>query len=86
MTPEALIFINNVLGLLMILIVIRGILSWLDPFERTQTQQILATLTEPLIAPFRLIVPPMGGVIDVSWWMAVLAIAVTARLINLVAG
>jgi YggT family protein len=82
MTPEALSFINSVLGILMILIVMRGILSWLDPFERTQTQQILATLTEPLIAPFRLIIPPLGGVIDISWWMAVLAIVVIARLIN----
>jgi uncharacterized protein YggT (Ycf19 family) len=86
MTPEALAFINNTIRILMILIVFRGILSMLDPFERTDAQKILATITEPLIAPFRLIVPPMAGVVDVSWWMAVLAIFVTSRLINLVAG
>jgi YggT family protein len=67
MNPEALSFINTVLGMLAIALAIRGVLSWLDPFERSQPQQILATITEPIIAPFRQLIPPLGGAFDISW-------------------
>jgi uncharacterized protein YggT (Ycf19 family) len=64
---ESLEFINFFLGALCIAIVLRGILSWIDPFERSQPQQMLATFTEPIIAPFRQLVPPINGVFDISW-------------------
>jgi uncharacterized protein YggT (Ycf19 family) len=64
---ESLDFINFFLGALCIMIVLRGILSWIDPFERSQPQQMLANLTEPIIAPFRQIIPPINGVFDISW-------------------
>jgi len=66
MSPEALSFINFVAGLLCIAIVLRGILSWFDPFERSQPQQYLAKVTDPVLAPFRQIVPAVGG-LDFSW-------------------
>jgi YggT family protein len=64
---ETLDLINFFLGALMFAIVLRGILSWIDPFERSQPQQMLANLTEPLIAPFRQLIPPINGVFDISW-------------------
>jgi uncharacterized protein YggT (Ycf19 family) len=67
MTPQMLDMINFVLGALMIAIVLRGVLSWIDPFERSQPQQMLANLTEPFIAPFRQLVPPINGTFDISW-------------------
>jgi uncharacterized protein YggT (Ycf19 family) len=67
MTPQTLDMINFVLGGLMIAIVLRGVLSWIDPFERSQPQQMLANLTEPIIAPFRQIIPPINGTFDISW-------------------
>ena len=82
MTPESLHLINFSLGALCILIALRGILSWLDPFERSHPQQMLASITEPILAPFRQLVPPIGGVFDVSWWIALFAIRVFAQMIN----
>jgi YggT family protein len=64
---QSLELINFTLGALMIAIILRGILSWIDPFERSQPQQMLANLTEPVIAPFRRLVPPINGVFDISW-------------------
>jgi YggT family protein len=64
---ESLDLINLTLGALCIAIVLRGILSWIDPFERSQPQQMLVNLTEPIIAPFRRLIPPINGVFDISW-------------------
>jgi len=64
---QSLELINFTLGALMIAIILRGVLSWIDPFERSQPQQMLANLTEPIIAPFRRLVPPINGVFDISW-------------------
>jgi YggT family protein len=65
--PQTLDLINFFLGALCIAIVLRGVLSWIDPFERSQPQQMLANFTEPIIAPFRQIIPPINGVFDISW-------------------
>lgn len=67
MGSESLDLINFMLGAMCILIVLRGVLSWIDPFERSQPQQMLANITEPIIAPFRRLIPPINGVFDISW-------------------
>jgi uncharacterized protein YggT (Ycf19 family) len=67
MAPQTLDLINFTLGALCIAIVLRGILSWMDPFERSQPQQMLANLTEPFISPFRRLILPINGTFDISW-------------------
>ncbi|NCF50203.1 YggT family protein [Gammaproteobacteria bacterium] len=46
-------------------IVIRVILSWLSPGGYNPATAIIATLTEPVLRPFRRLIPPIGG-LDIS--------------------
>lgn len=52
--------------LLELLLFIRIICSWIPGVERQDWFQPLYQITEPILAPFRRIIPPIGGMIDIS--------------------
>ncbi len=62
-------FLQPVLSLLILVIFIRVIMSWLISFQIINLHnrfvaavwQISGALTEPLVAPIRRMMPPMGG-------------------------
>jgi len=58
----------------------RAILSWFDPMQRWPITRILGDLTEPVIAPIRQVVPPVG-MIDLSFIVAFILIQVLQRLL-----
>ncbi len=66
--------ISSLLGLLIIALIIAAVLSWLVAFDIINLRNRLASslyyglqrLTEPLLAPIRRFVPPLGGV-DLSF-------------------
>ncbi len=60
----------------------RAILSWFDPQMRWSISRALADVTEPLIAPIRQVIPPIGGMIDISFIVAILLIQVLSRLLR----
>ena len=43
------------------ILLIRVILSWVNPNPYNPIVQILYRLTEPVLAPIRRVLPPMGG-------------------------
>ena len=51
------------------------ILSWVAPGGHNPVLQLLYQLTEPIMAPFRKIIPPMGG-LDLSPILVFVAINV----------
>ena len=59
----------------------RAILSWFDPRMNWPISRALADATEPLIAPIRQVIPPIGGMIDISFIVAILLIQVLSRLL-----
>lgn len=69
------------LDLIFWLVVIRALLSW---FSRgyNPMEAILQQLTEPLMAPIRRILPPMGG-LDLSAMLLIIAIIFLQRLLGL---
>ena len=69
------------LDLIFWLVVIRALLSW---FSRgyNPMEAILQQLTEPLMAPIRRILPPMGG-LDLSPMLLIIAIIFLQRLLGL---
>jgi len=94
--------INSLLGLLILALVITAILSWLVAFDvvnlrNNAVRQIyyaLERITEPLLAPIRRFVPPLGGV-DLSFIILFLIVqgvrgyllpAAYASLVSLVTG
>jgi YggT family protein len=66
--------ISSLLGLLIIALIVAAVLSWLVAFDIINLRNRLAgslyyglqRLTEPLLAPIRRFVPPLGGV-DLSF-------------------
>jgi len=64
--------LNQLLDMMFWLILIQVILSWVAPQPNPNTQ-IFIQITEPILAPFRRIVPPISGM-DLSPIFAIVAI------------
>ena len=61
------------LGVLyLLLLVFRAVLSWCSSGLRSVTHWLFV-LTEPAVAPFRKVIPPMG-IFDISYMIAVLVV------------
>ncbi len=55
----------DLLGLFTWLIIIRALMSWVSPDPRNPVVQFVIAMTEPVMEPFRKIIPPLGF-IDIS--------------------
>lgn len=66
---------NQLLDMMFWLIIIQVILSWVSPQYNPNTQ-IFIQITEPILAPFRRLIRPIGGM-DLSPLFAILAIKLT---------
>ena len=61
----------------------RALVSWipnLDPYH--PAVQMLYRVTEPVLEPIRKIVPPLGGVMDISIIIAFFAIMVLEQILR----
>lgn len=73
--------VNTVIGLVILLIFVRAILSWLVAFNVINVSnrfvyevlRFLEAVTDPIIRPFQRIIPRLGGV-DISFIVAFLAL------------
>jgi len=54
-------FINLLFTILYIAILIRILLSWIRVNPYNPFVQLLYQITEPVLAPFRRVIPPVGG-------------------------
>jgi YggT family protein len=77
-TPAEL--ISTLLNLYLIAIIVQAILSWVNPGHYHPAMALLYSLTEPVMRPFRRLIPVIGG-IDLSPLAALLAIQVAKMLI-----
>lgn len=59
----------------------RALLSWFDPGGNWAISRVLAEITEPIIAPIRQVIPPIGGMFDISFIVAILLLNVLQRLL-----
>ena len=81
--------VNAVLGLMTWAIIISAIMSWLFAFDVinhrnrfvNQLASFLDAVTGPILAPFRKVIPPLGG-LDISPIVALLAIHFLRILFN----
>lgn len=61
----------------------RALVSWipnLDPYH--PAVQFLYRLTEPVLEPIRKIIPPLGGMIDISIIVAFFALIILEQLLR----
>ena len=62
-------------------IFIRIILSWIAPGAYNPATAIITTLTEPVLRPFRRLVPPLGG-FDISPIFAIILLLAATIVVN----
>lgn len=69
------------------LVVFRALMSWVSPDIRNPFVQMIYVLTEPILSPFRKLVPPLG-MLDLSALAAILVLYAAGvflqRIINLI--
>lgn len=62
------------------LIIVQAILSWINPNPYNPVHALLFSLTAPLLAPFKKLIPPIAG-IDLSPLFALIALQVIKMLV-----
>jgi YggT family protein len=73
-------FINILTTVLFVAILIRALMSWIMPNDGTGLSRVLVDITEPVLAPIRRILPPVGG-IDFSPILAMVLIQIVGRVL-----
>ncbi len=48
---------------------------------RNQFARILNTLTDPVLVPIQKVIPPIGGTVDISPWVAILLLQLLGRAV-----
>lgn len=73
-------FVNILFEALSLAILVRIFLSWfrVDPYNRFV--QILYQITEPILSPFRRLIPPIG-MIDITPIVALLVLQLVQRIV-----
>lgn len=57
--------IHDAVTVFTVLIVVRAFWSWVSPYPTNPVQRLVWSLTEPLLAPVRAVLPNLGG-LDLS--------------------
>ena len=73
--------ISQILGIYLIVLIVRAVLSWfpISPSSGlAPVISVLYTLTEPVLAPMRRVIPPVGG-FDLSFIVLFFAIEILQR-------
>jgi YggT family protein len=71
----------TVIQILSLLIFARAIFSWFDPGFTSQIGRMLYQITEPIIAPIRQVLPPMG-MLDLSVLVTLVLLMILQQLIR----
>lgn len=69
-----------------LLLLIRVLLSWINIDPRRPAidhplVQILVRITDPVLAPLRRLIPPIGGTVDISPVVALIILEVVRRIL-----
>lgn len=79
MSPAELIWL--IVEVFTIAIFLRAIVSWFAVDPRNSLVIFLYQITEPILAPLRRIIPPLGGTIDITPMVAIVLLQVIGALL-----
>jgi YggT family protein len=74
--------LENLIEVYMVLILLRALSKWLELDARKTAVKVLSLMTDPVLTRIRRVVPPVGGGIDISPVIAVLALWVIGVLLR----
>ncbi len=60
-------------------IIIYILMSWFPGARESSIGQMLGSIVEPYLEPFRKIIPPIGGMIDISPIVAIIVLQMAMR-------
>jgi YggT family protein len=63
-------------------IIINALLSWVSPDPDNPVVQLISLLTAPIVDPFRRIIPPLAGMLDLSPIAAIIALTIVRGVGN----
>lgn len=72
-------FIMTLQQIYFYMIIAYVLLSWLPNARESFIGEMLGKLVEPYLAPFRKFIPPIGGMLDISPIVALIALQFVAR-------
>ncbi len=75
-------FLNLLLYLLSLAIIARALISWVPMDPSNPIVRFLDSITEPILAPLRRVIPPIGGTIDITPIVALVLLQVLQAVIN----
>lgn len=75
-------FVNIFFNVLWLAILARVLLSWLPNLPPNPIVQFVYDITEPILRPLRRILPPLGGMIDLSPMAAMLLLWVLQQIVS----
>lgn len=79
------VFVRNFLEILVLLLWLlvlgRVLVSWVDPMARNAVSRHLVTLTEPMLAPIRRLLP-QTGMMDFSPLILMLGLGILLRVVS----
>jgi YggT family protein len=70
-----------ILQALSLLLLARALMSWFDPSFQSTIGKAIFSVTEPILAPIRQVIPAMG-MLDLSTIVAIILIQIISRLIS----
>ena len=70
-----------ILNILSLLLIARALFSWIDPQFTSSIGKILFDITEPIIAPIRQVVPPVG-MLDLSIMVTLFLLIILRELVT----
>lgn len=79
-------FIGTLGQIYFYMILVYVLLSWLPNVKNSSVGEMLGKLVEPYLAPFRRFIPPIGGMIDISPIVALIALRFVVMGIQAVIG
>jgi YggT family protein len=72
-------YVNLLYQVYFYMILIYVLMSWLPAVRESVVGEFLGRLVEPYLRPFRRLIPPLGGVVDISPIVALLALQFVAQ-------
>jgi YggT family protein len=75
--------IASFINIYLLLLVIRCLLTWFQNVEFfNQVASVISPVTDPYLNLFRSIIPPIGGVMDISPVLAILVLQIAGQLVE----
>ncbi|MCO7128108.1 YggT family protein [Sporolactobacillus shoreicorticis] len=72
-------YLSQVINIYSWILIIYILMSWVPSVQDSSIGRLFANVCEPFLSPFRRIIPPIGGVIDISPIIAFFVLRLATR-------